>query len=132
MVQPGPSGLDQIYREELGEEQIIVCSSHSTCEAVILQPDARVVFSVVFGDVARCLKASWKAIIAHGASEYLGTRPFETEVASFTIITAPATRVLRASLQLHAVVLRVMPPVCLRFRLGTRSAWTVAGRKAFR
>jgi hypothetical protein len=35
----------------------IVRSSHSTREAVILQPDAGVGFAIVFGDVARRSKA---------------------------------------------------------------------------
>jgi hypothetical protein len=69
MVQRDPGRFSQIDREELDDEQIIGCPSRSTCEAIILQPDARVGFGVIFGDVARRWKASWKMRVAHGASE---------------------------------------------------------------
>jgi hypothetical protein len=52
MVQQGSGGFSQIDWAELDDEQIIVCPSRSTCEAVILQPNAGVNFAVVFGYVA--------------------------------------------------------------------------------
>jgi hypothetical protein len=115
MVHPSPGGFGQIDREELDDQQIIVRSSHSTCEVAILQSDARVGFFVVFGDVARCSKASWKMSIAHGASEYLGTRPFGTEATSFAIVAGPTTWVPHALLGLCAIVTWVMPLVHLLF-----------------
>jgi hypothetical protein len=84
-------------------------------EAVILHPDAGVGFFVVFGDVARRSKASRKASVAHDASEYLGTRPFGIEVASFATVMDPMMWVLRVLLGLRAVVPQVMPPVRQRF-----------------
>jgi hypothetical protein len=47
MVQPGPSGFSQIYREELDDEQIIGYPSRSTREAIILQPNTGVSFAIV-------------------------------------------------------------------------------------
>jgi hypothetical protein len=47
--------------------------------------------------------------VAHGAFEYVGTRPFSTEAASLTIIVGPITWVLRTWLGLHAIILWVMP-----------------------
>jgi hypothetical protein len=131
MVQPSPSGFGQIDREELGDEHIIVCSSWSTCEVVILQLDDVVGFSVIFGDVVRRSKALQKMSIAHSANEYLRTRPFRTEATSFAIIMAPTMWVLRTLLGLHTVIPGVMSPVRLRFQPGTRSAQAVTGQKAF-
>jgi hypothetical protein len=87
MIQPSLGRFSQIDREELDDEQIISCPSRSTHEAIILRLDAGVGFAVVFGDVARCSKTSWKMSSAHGASEYLGSRPFKTEVVSLAINT---------------------------------------------
>jgi hypothetical protein len=67
MVQSGSSGFSQIDRDELDDEQIIICPSRSTCEVVIVQPNAGVNFVVVFGDVAWRLETSWQKSIAHGA-----------------------------------------------------------------
>jgi hypothetical protein len=57
MAQPGLGGFSQIDSEEQDDEQIIGCPSHSTREAIILQPDDGVAFAIVFGDVAQCSKA---------------------------------------------------------------------------
>jgi hypothetical protein len=86
MVQPGPSGFSQIYREELDDEQIIGYPSRSTREAIILQPNTGVSFAIVFGGVARRLKEFWKMSAAH-----LGTKPFGTEATSLVIVMAPTT-----------------------------------------
>jgi hypothetical protein len=104
MVQPGPSGFGQIDREELNDEQIISCPSRPTHEEIILQPDAGVGFAIIFGDVARCLKASQKTSIVHDASEYLGNRPFMTEAASLTIAVAPVMWVPHTWLGLRAII----------------------------
>jgi hypothetical protein len=132
MARLDTSGFSQIDREELDHEQIICCPSRSTCKAIILQPDDGVGFAVVFGDAARRSKASWKMSIAHGASEYLGTRPFGTKVASLAIVSATVMGVSRAWLGLRTVIPWAMPLVCLRFRPSTRLARAVTGREAFR
>jgi hypothetical protein len=56
MIQSGPGGIGQVDGKELDDEEIIICSTHSTPKAVVLQPDAGVSFAVVLDDVARCLK----------------------------------------------------------------------------
>jgi hypothetical protein len=124
MVQPGPGGFSQTDMEELDDEQIIGCPSHSTREVIIFQSDGGVGFVVVFGDIARCSKTSWKLSVVHGASEYLGTRPFEIEVASLTIIAAPATWVPHAWLGLCTVIPWVMP----RYVWGSDRALNRTGR----
>jgi hypothetical protein len=103
MVQPGYGGFSQIDREELDDEQINVCLSHSTCEVVILQPDVEVGFAIIFGDVALRLKASQKMGVAHGTSKYLGTGHFWAEAASLAIVVAPAMWDSRAWLGMHIV-----------------------------
>jgi hypothetical protein len=107
MVQLGPSGFDQIDREELDDEQIIGCPSHSTHEAIILQAYTGVGFAVVIGDVTRRSKTSWKTTVVHGASEYHGTRPFGIEAVPVVIIAAPVTWVP------CAVIPWAMPLVCV-------------------
>jgi hypothetical protein len=52
IIQPGPGGILQVYREELDDEEVIVHSVHFAREAVILQPDTGVGFAVVLDDVA--------------------------------------------------------------------------------
>jgi hypothetical protein len=104
MVQPSAGGFSQKDREELNDEKIIGCPSRSTREAIMLQPDAGAGFAVIFGEVAWSSEASWKTSIAHGASEYLGNRPYGTETASLAIVTAPVTWVLRTWLGLHTVI----------------------------
>jgi hypothetical protein len=103
--------------------------NRSSSTQMILQPDAGVGFAVVFGDVARRSKASWKMSVAHGASEYFGTRPFKNEAASLMIIAASTLRVPCVWLGLCAIIPWVMPPLCLRFRLSTRLDRAVAGRE---
>jgi hypothetical protein len=132
MVQPGHGRFSQIYREELDNEQIIDCPSRSTREAIILQPDAGVGFAVVFDDVARFSKASWKMSIALSASEYLRTRPFRTKAASVAIILAPAIWVPHTWLGLCTIIPWVTWPICLGFRLSTQPTWADVGREAFR
>jgi hypothetical protein len=75
---------------------------------MILQPDAGVGFAIVFVDVVQRSKTSWKTSVAHGASEYLGTKTFRSEATSLTIIMAPARQVPRAWLGLCTVILWVM------------------------
>jgi hypothetical protein len=82
MVQPGSSRFSQTDRGELDDEQIIILSSRSTLEAVILQPDTGVGFAIVFGDIARRLKASSETSVVHGASEHLWTGPFRVKAKS--------------------------------------------------
>jgi hypothetical protein len=65
----------------------------------------------------------------HGASKHLCTRPFRAEAASFVIIVAPTMQVMCMLLGLRAIIPWARPSVCLRFRLGTRLAWAVAGQK---
>jgi hypothetical protein len=89
MVRLGPGRFSQIEREELDDEQIIGCPSCTTHEVIILQPNTGVGFAIVFGDVARCSKVSWKTNVAHDTFEYLGTRPLGTEVVSLMIVVAP-------------------------------------------
>jgi hypothetical protein len=52
MVQPCLDRFSQIDMEDLDDEQIISCPSHSTRETIILKPDTGVGFAIVFGDVA--------------------------------------------------------------------------------
>jgi hypothetical protein len=104
MVQPGSGRFSQIAREELDDEEIVVRSSLSTREVVILQLDTEVGFVVIFGDVVRCSKAPWEMNVAHGAFEHLWTKPFRAETASFAIIMAPATWVSLALLGPRAIV----------------------------
>jgi hypothetical protein len=73
-------------------------------EVIILQPDVGVGFTVIFGDIARRSKTSWKMSVAHGASKHLGTRPFKIEAASLVIVVAPMMRVPRAWSGLRAVI----------------------------
>jgi hypothetical protein len=109
MVQPGSGGFNQVDREELDDEQIIVCPSCNTREAIILQPNIGVNFAVVFGDVAWCLEMSRKTSVVHGAPECFGIRPFRAEVASFAIIVAPLMWVLHVWLELRNVIPWAMP-----------------------
>jgi hypothetical protein len=104
MIQPCLSGFDQIDREELDDEQIISCPACSTREAIIFQPDVGVGFAVIFGDIARRSKMSWKMSVVHGAFEYLGTRTIGTEAASLAIVSASAMRVPCAWLALHIII----------------------------
>jgi hypothetical protein len=132
MVQPGPGGFSQIDSEELDDEQIIICPSHSTCKAVILHPDAGDGFAVVFGDVARRPKASQKMGVVHSASEYLGTDPFRVEVASLMIVVATVMWVSCMWIGMHAVTPWATPSVHQTFRSGARPAHSfVVARQAY-
>jgi hypothetical protein len=73
----------------LDDEKIVVRSARCAREAVILQLDARVGFSIVLGDVAWRTKAPLEMGVAYGASKCLWTRPFKTEAMSFMIIAGP-------------------------------------------
>jgi hypothetical protein len=52
MIWPGPSGIGQVDREELDDEEVIVWTTRSAREAVVLQLDTRVSFAIVHDDVA--------------------------------------------------------------------------------
>jgi hypothetical protein len=52
MNQPSPYGINQVEREELHDEEVIVHSAHSAREAAVLQPDTRVSFAIVLDDIA--------------------------------------------------------------------------------
>jgi hypothetical protein len=114
------------------DRKIIIRSTRPTREAVILQPDTRVGFVMVLGDVTRGAKVPWEMSGAYGASKCLWTRPFKTEVVSFVIITAPMRWVPHALLGLLAVVPWMMLLVHLRFRSGTWSVKAATGRKSYR
>jgi hypothetical protein len=53
--------------------------------------------------------------VAHGASKYLGTRPFVTEVVFLAIVMAPTMGVPHSRLGLHTVIHCAMLPICLGF-----------------
>jgi hypothetical protein len=105
--------------------------SRSTPEAVIFQPNTGVSFAVVFGDVAWRPEMSWKERVAHGAPKCLGTGPFRAKAASFMINVAPTMWVLRAWLELRAVIPCAMPSVRRRFRSDTRLSRVAAGQETF-
>jgi hypothetical protein len=115
MIQPGPGGVSQVDREELDDEELIVRSTHSAREAIVIQPETRVSFSVVLDDVAWRSKMLWEMSIAHGASECLWARPFRTEATSFAIVVAFVAWVSHASLGLHVIVPWVASSTYLRF-----------------
>jgi hypothetical protein len=52
MIQPGPGRISQVHQEEQDDEGVIVHSTCSTCEAIMLQPDVGVGFAIVLDDVA--------------------------------------------------------------------------------
>jgi hypothetical protein len=131
MVQLGSGGFSQIDREELDDEHIIICPSHSTREAVILHPNAGVNFAVVFGYVAWRLETSQKTSVAHGTSEYLGTGPFGAKAASLMIIAAPSMWVSCMWQELCTVILWAMQLVCQRLRWDTQPSPAATGREAF-
>jgi hypothetical protein len=124
MVQLGSSRFRQIDREELDDEQVIVCPSRSRCEVVILQPNDGVNFAVVFGDVAWCPKMSRKMSVAHSAPECLGTKPFGAKDASFTIVVAPSMWVPHTWLELCAVI----PGQCRQYVKGSDQTLSHSGR----
>jgi hypothetical protein len=131
MVQLGSGGFSQIDREELDDEQIIICPSHSTCEAVILQPNDGVNFTIISDDVAWRPKMSQKMSVAHGAPECVGTKCFRAKVASVTIIVAPSTWVPHAWLELCIIIPWAMSLVRRRFRPDPRPSRVAAGQETF-
>jgi hypothetical protein len=76
MVQPGSGGFNQIHREELDDEQIIVCPFRSTCEVVILQLDNGAGFAVVYGDAASARRHHEKWALHTVPLNTLGPVPF--------------------------------------------------------
>jgi hypothetical protein len=92
MIQLDHGGVGHVDREELDDEEVIVWSTHSAHEAVVLQPDSRVSFAIVLDDVAWCSKMLWEMSIAHDASERLWAKPFRTEAASFMIVVGSTVR----------------------------------------
>jgi hypothetical protein len=52
MIQLGPSRVTQVDGEELDDENVIIHPTCLTSKVVVLQPDARVSFTVIPDDVA--------------------------------------------------------------------------------
>jgi hypothetical protein len=100
MIQPCPGRVDQVDREELDAEEVIVHFARSARKVVVLQLDTRFSFVVILDNVAWRSKMLWETSITHGTSERLWDRPFETEAASFAIVVASVAWVLHASLGL--------------------------------
>jgi bisphosphoglycerate-independent phosphoglycerate mutase (AlkP superfamily) len=86
MIQLDHGGVSHVDRKELDDEEVIIRSTHSAHEVVVLQLDTRVSFAVVLNDVAWCSKMLWETSIAHDTSERLWAKPFRTEAASFMIV----------------------------------------------
>jgi hypothetical protein len=114
MIQRDPGGISKVDQEELDNEGVIVHSTCSAHEAVILHLDVGDGFAIILDDVAWRSKMLWAMSVTHGASKRLWTRPFKTEIVSITIIIAIAARVSRMSLGLRVIIPWVVPSVHLR------------------
>jgi hypothetical protein len=120
MIQPGPDGVSQVNGEELYAKKVIVCLACPASEAVVLQPDVGVSFTVVLDDDARRSEVLWEVSVVHGASEHFLPQLFRGEVASFVMVTTSVVRVWHVVLGLHIIILQQV----LMEYLGLRpSAW---------
>jgi hypothetical protein len=98
----------------LDDEKVIIHSTRSACEMVVLQADVGVSFSVVLDDIAQCSKMLWETSVAYDAFKCLWARLFRTEDVSFVIVAASMAWVSHASLGLCVIVPWVAPSTYLR------------------
>jgi hypothetical protein len=90
VIEPGPGRVSQVNGEELDDEKIVIYPAR---EAVVLQPNARICFVIIFDNIIRCLKAFREACVAHVAPKQFRPWPFRAKAMPFLII---ATQIARA------------------------------------
>jgi hypothetical protein len=72
MVEPTSGRVSQVNGEELDDEKVIVRPACPALEAVVLQPNARIGFTVIHDDVIGCSKMLREARVVHIAPKCLG------------------------------------------------------------
>jgi hypothetical protein len=116
VVQSGPSHVGQLNEEELDDEEVIICPTHPTCKAVVLQPNTRICLTIVFNDVIWCPERFWETRVTHIAYECLGLWPFWAEVAPILVVMPVVMWVTRAVVGVCALI----PPVGLTVHQGLK------------
>jgi hypothetical protein len=125
VVQLGPSHVGQVNGDELDDEEVIICPTRPACEAVVLQPNARVCLTVIFDDVARCMKTFWETCIMHVAPERLGPWPLRAEATPLWVFMPVATWVTFEVFRVCALV----PPTGLMAHQGLKAPICMAQLK---
>jgi hypothetical protein len=83
VIEPRSGHVSQVIGEELDDEKVIVHPACPACEAVVLQPNARIGFTIALDDVIGCSKMLREAHVTHVAPECLEPRPLRAKAASF-------------------------------------------------
>jgi hypothetical protein len=53
VIKSGPGSVSQVNGEGLDDEEVIICHVCPACKVIVLQPNARVGFAIVFDNVIR-------------------------------------------------------------------------------
>jgi hypothetical protein len=85
---PCPSCV--INGEELDDEEVVIHLTRLAGKVVVLQPNTRIGFAVIFDDVVWRPKALREAHVSHIAPEHLGPRPFGAKAAPFSNVVPAA------------------------------------------
>jgi hypothetical protein len=128
VIEPSFGRVRQVNGEELEYERVIVCPACPAREAVVLQTNAGIGFTIILDDVIGCSKMLMEACATHVAPERLGPWPLGAKFAPFSIAASAVMRVACAILEVFPFV----PPVSLmarrRLRTSTQVAWLEMGR----
>jgi hypothetical protein len=90
VIKPSFGHVSQVSGEELDDENRIVRPACPTREAVVLQPNTGIGFTIIIDDVVRRSKTLREAHVAHVSPQRLGTQPIRAKVVPFSITTPTA------------------------------------------